>query len=36
MKKKYLIPEMEIIEIDTEDVITTSDAGNDGGEDEVS
>lgn len=34
MKKKYMKTEMEIIEFDTEDVITTSDlTGEDGDED---
>jgi len=34
MKKKYMKTEMEIIEFDTEDVITTSDlTGEDGNED---
>ena len=27
MKEKYTVPEMEIIEFDTEDVITTSPVG---------
>lgn len=30
MKKKYIKTEMEIIEFDVEDVITTSDGNNDG------
>jgi len=34
MKKKYMKTEMEIIEFDTEDVLTTSDlTGEDGNED---
>lgn len=31
MKRKYTRAEMEIIEFDTEDVITTSGTGEDGG-----
>lgn len=30
MKKKYISPEMEIIEFDTKDVITTSGMGGEG------
>ena len=35
MKRKYTRAEMEIIEFDTEDVITTSGTGEDGGRDSM-
>ncbi len=33
MKKKYIKAEMEITEFETEDIITNSNTGEDGGED---